>query len=181
MMANSQDEVRKLILAESEKAGGKGKLAEWSRAMGRNDAYLHQFITRGTPRKLGENDRAVLAALINVPEDNLRAPDPGRPLAPALPLKIESVSRALITFYVREWRKFCEVSPSVVAIALRMDSDDYAYREARPYKFTVEQLMTIAETLKIQFDSMRWNPEKLPAPQPAKGDISRINKALGRK
>lgn len=80
----TQDDVRQFILAQSNAAGrGKGALAEWSRALGRNDAYLHQFIHRKTPRKLDEDDRKKLAELIGVPEADLLVD--GSP-APAIPV-----------------------------------------------------------------------------------------------
>jgi phage repressor protein C with HTH and peptisase S24 domain len=54
-------------------------LAALSRLIGRNDAYLQQFVTRGSPRMLGERDRRILAAYIGIDERDLGAPD----LAPA--------------------------------------------------------------------------------------------------
>ncbi len=54
-------------------------LAFLSRALRRNDAYLQQFVKRGTPRRLDEQDRRWLAAYFNVDESVLggtpRAPD----------------------------------------------------------------------------------------------------------
>lgn len=41
-------------------------------AVGRNAAYLHQFVYRGTPKVLPENTRIALAALLGVPESELR-------------------------------------------------------------------------------------------------------------
>ena len=46
-------------------------LAWLSRAIGRNDAYLQQFVKRGTPRRLDEEDRRWLAAYFNVDESAL--------------------------------------------------------------------------------------------------------------
>jgi len=46
-------------------------LAWLSRALGRNDAYLQQFVKRGTPRRLDEEDRRWLAAYFNVDESTL--------------------------------------------------------------------------------------------------------------
>ncbi|MBL6597973.1 MAG: S24 family peptidase [Alphaproteobacteria bacterium] len=43
-----------------------------SLALGRNPAYLHQFVFRGTPKVLGEDDRAALAAFLECDEDELR-------------------------------------------------------------------------------------------------------------
>ena len=50
-----------------------------SRLLGRNPAYIQQFIKRGTPRRLAEEDRLRLAAYFRVPEQRLG----GRPERPA--------------------------------------------------------------------------------------------------
>lgn len=42
--------------------------ASLSRLIGRNAAYVQQFIKRGTPRRLDEKDRRLLARYFNVPE-----------------------------------------------------------------------------------------------------------------
>lgn len=42
-----------------------------SRLLGRNPAYIQQFIKRGTPRRLSEQDRLKLAAFFRVPEQRL--------------------------------------------------------------------------------------------------------------
>lgn len=46
-----------------------------SRMLGRNPAYIQQFIKRGTPRKLAEDDRRRLALYFDVPESRLGGPD----------------------------------------------------------------------------------------------------------
>lgn len=46
-----------------------------SRLLGRNAAYIQQFIKRGTPRKLDENDRRTLARYFGVDETLLGAPE----------------------------------------------------------------------------------------------------------
>lgn len=43
-------------------------LAALSRLIGRNDAYLQQFVTRGSPARLDEQDRATLARYFGVSE-----------------------------------------------------------------------------------------------------------------
>lgn len=56
--------------------------------MGKNHAYLQQFLNRGVPKKLDEDARATLAALIRVPESDLLpegAPRAGGKVTPALP------------------------------------------------------------------------------------------------
>lgn len=49
-------------------------LAALSRMIGRNDAYLQQFVTRGSPRVLAEEDRGLLASYLGVAETMLGAP-----------------------------------------------------------------------------------------------------------
>lgn len=48
-------------------------LARLSSMIGRNPSYLHQFITRGSPRRLEENDRRLLAEFFGVAEQELGA------------------------------------------------------------------------------------------------------------
>ena len=48
--------------------------ASLSRLLGRNPAYVQQFIRRGVPRKLDEADRRTLARYFNVPERILGGP-----------------------------------------------------------------------------------------------------------
>ena len=51
-----------------------------SRLIGRNAAYVQQYIKRGIPKRLAEGDRRLLARYFEVPEEQLGgpAPDPGR-------------------------------------------------------------------------------------------------------
>ncbi|WBO22174.1 S24 family peptidase [Sphingomonas abietis] len=53
--------------------------ASLSRLIGRNPAYVQQFIRRGTPRRLAEADRARLAAYFGVPETWLGAAEAPAP------------------------------------------------------------------------------------------------------
>jgi len=58
--------------------------AALSRLIGRNPAYIQQFIRRGSPRRLAEADRRTLARYLVIDEKLLGAPEPlGAPLAPA--------------------------------------------------------------------------------------------------
>ncbi len=53
-------------------AGERGaSLSELSRVIGRNPAYMQQFIERGSPRRLAEQDRATLARYLGVAESLL--------------------------------------------------------------------------------------------------------------
>ena len=49
--------------------------ASQSRLIGRNPAYIQQFIRRGVPRRLGEQERKSLARYFNVPESVLGGPE----------------------------------------------------------------------------------------------------------
>lgn len=71
------DEARRRLEAIVEASGH--SLAELSRFLGRNEAYLQQFIKRGTPRKLGEDDRLRLAQFLGVDERELGAREPWSP------------------------------------------------------------------------------------------------------
>jgi len=52
-----------------------------SRLIGRNAAYIQQFVKRGTPRKLDERDRQLLARYFGVDERLLGAPEGAGPTA----------------------------------------------------------------------------------------------------
>lgn len=63
--------------------------AALSRLIGRNPAYIQQFIRRGSPRRLAEADRRTLARYLAIDEKLLGAPEPmGAPLEPATLLAV---------------------------------------------------------------------------------------------
>lgn len=66
-------EQRQALAALAEERGA--SLAQLSRLLGRNPAYLQQFVRRGTPRALAEGDRQRLARFLGVPEVRLGAPE----------------------------------------------------------------------------------------------------------
>lgn len=66
------DVVRKLIIEKLAEIGL--NMSEASVKIGRNHAYLQQFLKRGIPTELHERDRIKLAGLLKVPEDDLRGP-----------------------------------------------------------------------------------------------------------
>ena len=74
-------------------ASRNASLAALSRMIGRNSSYLQQFVTKGSPRKLEEEDRRKLADFFAVAESELGAPeDRGEPRGefvdiPRLPLE----------------------------------------------------------------------------------------------
>lgn len=66
------DQVRKFILDTARDRGI--ELKELSLQLGKNHAYMHQFINRGVPKKLNGDDRALLSQILRVPEIALGAP-----------------------------------------------------------------------------------------------------------
>lgn len=48
--------------------------ASLSRLLGKNSAYIQQYLRRGTPKRLREEERRTLAAYFNIPESMLGAP-----------------------------------------------------------------------------------------------------------
>src|SRR3954468_12296866 len=74
------DVVRKLILERLEELGL--KMSEVSLKIGKNHAYLQQFLKRGHPLELPEKSRIPLAALLGVAENALRGPSSSLPTKP---------------------------------------------------------------------------------------------------
>jgi hypothetical protein len=67
------DAVRQLITHKLEETGL--TMREVSLNIGRNEAFLQQYMTRGTPKELGERDRERIAPLLGIQADELRGPD----------------------------------------------------------------------------------------------------------
>lgn len=67
------DAVRGVIARLAVERGA--SLSELSRLLGRNPAYMQQFIERGSPRRLSEGDRATLARYLGVAEAALGGPE----------------------------------------------------------------------------------------------------------
>lgn len=65
------DTSRRRLLSLAEERGV--SLSSLSRLIGKNASYLQQFLRKGSPRKLEENDRAVLAQFFGVAETELGA------------------------------------------------------------------------------------------------------------
>lgn len=76
-MPPSPDEIRTLIKRLAPERGE--TLASLSSMIGRNVAYLQQFVERGTPRQLPEDIRLKLAYYLNVDECQLGAREPWKP------------------------------------------------------------------------------------------------------
>lgn len=80
------DNVRKLIL---DRAADRGtNLAELSRRIGKNHAYLQQFIKRGIPMDLPEKVRMSLAPVLGVDEKQLKTAGTREDIQPAVEMRV---------------------------------------------------------------------------------------------
>jgi phage repressor protein C with HTH and peptisase S24 domain len=66
------DDVRSALAQVAREKGE--SLASLSRLLGRNAAYLQQFVTRGSPARLDERDRQTLAQYLRVDDEMLGGP-----------------------------------------------------------------------------------------------------------
>jgi transcriptional regulator with XRE-family HTH domain len=71
------DEVRANLRRRAAERGY--SLAELSRLLSRNPTYLQQYVERGRPETLHEDDRLCLAQLLMIDERELGARDPWMP------------------------------------------------------------------------------------------------------
>lgn len=78
-MAQAQERVRKLVRQRI--ADLRLSLSEVSTQIGRNHAYLQQFLERGIPRTLPERIRPALASILQVNENDLRDDAAGTTIA----------------------------------------------------------------------------------------------------
>jgi hypothetical protein len=75
---------RKIIFERCKDSGL--TLADLSRAIGRNTAYIHQYIFKGTPRHLDGDSRTVIADMLKIAPDQLCEPGARIQLQSALPV-----------------------------------------------------------------------------------------------
>lgn len=69
MLPNPRDLLEKLCAERGENFAG------LSRLVGRNPAYIQQFVRKGTPRNLPERERRILARYFDIPEGSLGGPE----------------------------------------------------------------------------------------------------------
>jgi hypothetical protein len=86
----ADDSVR-VALEQLIRASGEGYAAV-SRLLGRNPAYIQQFIKRGVPRRLSELDRRLIAGHFGVSEDLLGAPAAAPHPAPRVPAPLLAIA-----------------------------------------------------------------------------------------
>ena len=132
-------------LAELARARG-SSLAALSRMIDRNGSYLHQYINKGSPRRLEEQDRRKLAQFFGVSEAELGAPEENSYTGaagewvdvPRLPLEASAGPGALgaleIPFdafrFSRRWLREQGLDPAMLsAIRVMGDSMDPLLRD----------------------------------------------------
>ena len=84
-MVTTDPRAKLLLLASKHGAS----LSGLSELIGRNSTYLQQFIRKGSPRKLEENDRRTLAQFFGIDEAELGAPEDNSPASPGKPARRE--------------------------------------------------------------------------------------------
>lgn len=118
--------------------------ARISQVIGRNPAYIQQYIKRGSPRRLAEDDRARIAAYLGVPEAMLggpvqrvaapaRARGPGMILVPKLAIGASAGAGASIdgeavegeVAFDPKWLRDLGADPRALSI-IRVEGDSMA-------------------------------------------------------
>ena len=84
------DDVRTALMRLSAERGE--SLSELSRMLRRNVSYLHQFVHKGSPRRLADRDRALLAAHCGVTEAMFGGPTPTIDTAPIPYLSVRAAA-----------------------------------------------------------------------------------------
>lgn len=72
-----EDDPRQILEAAIQQRGE--DYSSLSRLIGRNAAYIQQFIKRGVPRRLAEEDRRRLSRYLSIPEEKLGGPPASSP------------------------------------------------------------------------------------------------------
>jgi len=116
-------------------------LAGLSRLLGRNDAYIQQYLRKGTPRRLPERHRRTLARYFAVPESMLGGPevDPGLETGSLVPVMRSAVRASAGPGAVGEdssarpyfafdaaWLRALTAAPAAQLSVIRVEGDSMA-------------------------------------------------------
>jgi phage repressor protein C with HTH and peptisase S24 domain len=110
-----------------------------SRMLGRNPAYIQQFVRRGVPRKLGESERRKLARYFSVRESLLGGPADEEPIGGLVPVRrspvrasagpgaipYDEAGRPYFAFD-ENWLKGLTASPAARLSLIRVEGDSMA-------------------------------------------------------
>ncbi|MBV8908609.1 MAG: LexA family transcriptional regulator [Sphingomonas sp.] len=110
-----------------------------SRMLGRNPAYIQQYVRRGVPKRLGEDERRKLARYFDVPEELLggpaeRATSKGLATVKRHPVTVSAGPGALVTeelgkpyfAFDERWLKALTASPASNLSIVRVEGDSMA-------------------------------------------------------
>lgn len=171
------DEVRQRLIEAVEHAGT--NLATLSRALGRNHAYLHQFVFRGSPKHLSAEARRTLSAMLGVEPEFLAptrqpvtrqsspAPRPGRrpaqrpaqrpaPEAPPTGISLTAFARRLTIARLESGFD----TPAAFCTAAGLGRQRFADLEDGVDDPTMEELDRIAEASGKSFDWLIRGPRR---------------------
>ena len=110
-----------------------------SRMLGRNPAYIQQFVRRGVPKRLGEAERRKLARYFSIPESLLGGPADDEPVGGLIPVKrspvrasagpgaipYEQTGKPYFAFD-ENWLKSLTASPAGRLSIIRVEGDSMA-------------------------------------------------------
>jgi len=110
-----------------------------SRMLGRNPAYIQQFVRRGVPKRLGEAERRQLARYFSISESLLGGPADDQPVAGLVPVKrspvrasagpgaipYEQAGKPYFAFD-ENWLKSLTASPAGRLSIIRVEGDSMA-------------------------------------------------------
>ena len=110
-----------------------------SRMLGRNPAYIQQFVRRGVPKRLGEAERRKLARYFSISESLLGGPADDEPVGGLVPVKrspvrasagpgaipYDQAGKAYFAFD-ESWLKSLTASPSGRLSIIRVEGDSMA-------------------------------------------------------
>ena len=110
-----------------------------SRMLGRNPAYIQQFVRRGVPKRLGEAERRKLARYFSIPESLLGGPADDEPVGGLVPVKrspvrasagpgaipYEQTGKPYFAFD-ENWLKSLTASPAGRLSIIRVEGDSMA-------------------------------------------------------
>ena len=110
-----------------------------SRMLGRNPAYIQQYVRRGVPKRLGEDERRKLAQYFDIPEELLggpaeRATSKSLATVKRHPVTVSAGPGALVTEELRKpyfafderWLKALTASPASNLSIVRVEGDSMA-------------------------------------------------------
>jgi transcriptional regulator with XRE-family HTH domain len=171
--ANELTGLRRLLYEQADVKGL--RLAALSRALDRNHAYLHQYLHRGTPRRLPYDILKRLARLLDLPLDALLAADqqPSKPISAAAtpPIRPPQPGRASEpeTFATRLARARLDSShktPIAFCTAAGIDRYRYADLEDGIEDPSLSELSAIAAVSGKSFEWLIRGPSAASTPAP---------------